>query len=762
LETGDLYLDTVTNYLYVFERDVDGGGNPIPGAGFWHPTGALPTLSGSGNPTTVIGTSTNPNTSIPLNTGDLYFDITNGTENIYFFERDFDSFGAPILTSGTWHATKVPTIFSGEYFPDQITDPLAPGYVGTGNKPGTNIPLVTGDIYVYTKDGEERMYFFERELDGTGAPVLTNGTWHLSGPSLTMSGAGNPTFSIGTGVHPKTGDPLRNGDLYFETGNNKLYYFVRGASPSVGFWKLVDTSGVISGAALPSSTPGISSRPAPDSSISLENGDLYFCTAYNTLYVFEKDPADANLNKWHMVSKPQALFGEGLPLAIVGQANNPNTGELLETGDLYFDTTLGAEAGYFFKRNLDGGGNPIPNQGSWYKIESTKATPTVFGTVLGVTNPGGTDFNTGLGYNALVLVSSGQRNVAVGEESLASLISGTSNVAVGANAGTSLVGAVENTFLGNKSGELLVEGQYNVFLGSKSGGALAAPGNENTAIGSYALASSVGNGSSPNISCSNVALGYKALYNDTASSANTIVGAKAGENAIGSNNIYVGYKSGVDVTGGGNVIVGSFREVAASGFDNYLVLSYGSGSFDPNTESAGPASKLALIANDFGAWGLWDGAVPGDGIIKRSSVAYGDPGDLLQSGGAGSPPSWKKPVALIYVGVTPPPLPLDTQLWKNTNVAWDRTLYYDASAAATPPSQGSGWKPLDTHNFITEFRPELDPLTATVPGDPTTMTEYTDQYIYEGDTWTNLSEYPVTMSVRIADAGGGFTWVRIG
>ncbi len=164
-------------------------------------------------------------------------------------------------------------------------------------------------------------------------------------------------------------------------------------------------------------------------------------------------------------------------------------------------------------------------------------------------NPVASDvnFNTGMGYEALIDTETGSSNTAVGYEAMAGNLTGSGNTATGSEALATNTTGDDNTasgvdaLLSNTTGAYNtafgasalinnVNGSFNVASG-KNAMAENTSGSDNTAIGEGALQVSTTGGN-------NTALGFVALQN----------------NAAGNNNIGVGYQAGLNVSGGSNNI----------------------------------------------------------------------------------------------------------------------------------------------------------------------------------------------------------------
>ncbi len=133
-------------------------------------------------------------------------------------------------------------------------------------------------------------------------------------------------------------------------------------------------------------------------------------------------------------------------------------------------------------------------------------------------NPADNTGNTGIGFNALTMNTSGKANVGIGSYSLSANVNGNKNTAAGYSA------------LANNS-----TGEYNTAIGSMSL-QQNSTGNHNTSAGAFSLSSITSQDN-------NTALGDSALYNSTGYN-NTALGAKAlTGNTSGYCNVAAGYRA---------------------------------------------------------------------------------------------------------------------------------------------------------------------------------------------------------------------------
>lgn len=164
-------------------------------------------------------------------------------------------------------------------------------------------------------------------------------------------------------------------------------------------------------------------------------------------------------------------------------------------------------------------------------------------------------FNTGLGHQTFMHITTGCDNVAVGLSSLEFNTTGNFNVAGG-------VGSSEQNTTGSNN---TAWGHHALILGTTA--------SNNTGVGDSALANNVTAGN-------NVAIGYTALFNYTGNAGtgvSTAVGYQAGSaSTTGTANTFIGANSGSNVTtAGGDTIVG--QACPGTNTNNEIEICDGSG-----------------------------------------------------------------------------------------------------------------------------------------------------------------------------------------
>jgi hypothetical protein len=176
----------------------------------------------------------------------------------------------------------------------------------------------------------------------------------------------------------------------------------------------------------------------------------------------------------------------------------------------------------------------------------------------------GTDAPVSLTANANLMVGSGGSGITTG----------SNNTVVGLFSGGQLTDGSDNIAVGTLALSISNSGSENVAVGKQ---ALNLVGNTSfgqVAVGSGALKSITSVTSSPN-----TAVGWRSLWNTTASGANTAVGAGAGQSVTtGSDNTFLGVYSGEGTglssitTGSNNICVGSNSGAPTSSTSNSITL----------------------------------------------------------------------------------------------------------------------------------------------------------------------------------------------
>ena len=210
---------------------------------------------------------------------------------------------------------------------------------------------------------------------------------------------------------------------------------------------------------------------------------------------------------------------------------------------------IGQQAGY----NINGNSNTFIGQTAGY------------GAAGAANGPGA---NTGIGYQALYSLSSGDDNVAVGYQCLKAVNSGRSNVAVGYQAAPLMTAGTYNIVVGSNAGQSCTTGDNNIYVGLAAG-YNSITSSKQVSIGWYAGYGSTGDdiisiGSQSNYSSAGsttsnkVAIGSNTLRSVTTGQFLTAIGGYAGYTVTaGLRNVFVGHYAGYTVsTGQDNVAVG--------------------------------------------------------------------------------------------------------------------------------------------------------------------------------------------------------------
>ena len=167
---------------------------------------------------------------------------------------------------------------------------------------------------------------------------------------------------------------------------------------------------------------------------------------------------------------------------------------------------------------------------------------------------------------------------------------GNQNTAVGTLALASNSTGMSNTAVGNTALYSNTSGNQNTAVGLLAGFANTT-GTDNVAIGGGALYSNT-------VSNGNIAIGTTAMYYANGGSNSTVIGYNAGQTAYGGTNTFLGYNSGFAVTSGANNVIiggytGSAAPISATG-SNWIVLSDGAGTV---RQTISPTGQVTLAGN---------------------------------------------------------------------------------------------------------------------------------------------------------------------
>mgnify|MGYP000182646132 CR=1 FL=1 len=228
--------------------------------------------------------------------------------------------------------------------------------------------------------------------------------------------------------------------------------------------------------------------------------------------------------------------------------------------------------------------------------------------LLSVTTGGN---NTVMGRLAADAITSGASNIVIGDSALGTATTATETVAIGSDAmslvqagqaitgvvaigqnalkgGSSTTTGINGTIaIGKDSLKVLTSGAGNTAVGTNSGDALTI-GEANTTLGVKALSSEVEGGY-------NVAIGYEALFNQNA-------GGSDGSATV-TGNTAIGFQAGDLITIGSNcVLIGTSADPSANNADNQIVIGSGATGVANNSVTLGNADVTAVyMAQDSGA-----------------------------------------------------------------------------------------------------------------------------------------------------------------
>ncbi len=268
--------------------------------------------------------------------------------------------------------------------------------------------------------------------------------------------------------------------------------------------------------------------------------------------------------------------------------------------------------------------------------KTTGGAEVVFlGTNSGAANTTGGDFNTGVGYEALPILTTGDSNSAFGNFALHAVTTGSFNTAVGAV-------ALEN-----------------------------ATGDSNTAVGYSALRSGT-------TGLANTGLGSRALQHNQTGWNNVAIGSDAGAgtaSANRSNNVFIGSGAGTNVsTADNNIMIGYNTGDAVTTGDNNILIGY-----DIDAPSATGSNQMSIGNMIFGT-----GISTGTGTTisgGRIGIASNAPQAILDVVGTGTAS------ALI--------VPRDTTAAR-AGVGVNGMIRYNTNISAFEVYQSNSWQTLAT------------------------------------------------------------------
>lgn len=234
----------------------------------------------------------------------------------------------------------------------------------------------------------------------------------------------------------------------------------------------------------------------------------------------------------------------------------------------YRITAVGSNAGYYI---VGSGANESVAIG--YKALYGNSSLTATG-----------NFNTCVGSNSMLNLSSGTYNVALGYSSLSNLSSGTQNIAIGTTVGNAITTSGSNVLIGYNAGATLSTSSDGTNIGIGYQAFNGGNGGYNIAIGFRSMFQTTGN-----TGAYNIMIGHTCGYSMAAGSYNVCIGAYQGSGGViditaTNNNIVLSDQSGnimlYKVTsglGGFNVPMADRGNVSATG-------STGTVNFDASTQ----------------------------------------------------------------------------------------------------------------------------------------------------------------------------------
>jgi len=171
-------------------------------------------------------------------------------------------------------------------------------------------------------------------------------------------------------------------------------------------------------------------------------------------------------------------------------------------------------------------------------------------------------FNTVVGWNAGVKLTTGDQNVFVGQEAGFWNDIGAQNTFLGMQAGLSNTYGIHNTYLGGGAGKATTTNIHNVFIGCDCA-LIATNSNYSVLIGSSAGGISLGD------EC--VFVGYTA-GSTAAGIRNTSIGALSGQGLTGNRNVVMGYQAAPSLNGDDNIAIGYHAAFASTGTTGMIAI----------------------------------------------------------------------------------------------------------------------------------------------------------------------------------------------
>ena len=207
-------------------------------------------------------------------------------------------------------------------------------------------------------------------------------------------------------------------------------------------------------------------------------------------------------------------------------------------------------------------------------------------------------YNVAIGSEVMSKLTTGSYNVGVGPYSLYEIISGSYNTAIGIGALQDNLGSFNDAFgayaLGYNS-----TGEYNTAIGNA---ALSENrfGSQNVAVGAYALYLTQGVGGSNSQGARCVAVGTKAMENNTTGNGTAIGNEALLNQTTGTWNIVIGQKAGSAITTGSNNIIitanGINPDSGISTGNNNLIISQNFGGANLNITSGSSNTVIGKVS----------------------------------------------------------------------------------------------------------------------------------------------------------------------
>ena len=309
-------------------------------------------------------------------------------------------------------------------------------------------------------------------------------------------------------------------------------------------------------------------------------------------------------------------------------------------------------------------GNSNTAMGAYAFSNATTGSINIAIGISAMQNFSGGNENIGIGYHSLDNNQSGQKNIAIGSYALSANTTGQTNISVGSNLGfnTSGNGNIalgSNNLSNNTDGSFNIamgdyalannnSGSYNIALGYNAARGTSnnnhkhniaigynamnfAGGNQNIAIGNYALSTTGANdhliaiGDSAllkNTGKSNLAIGFRALSANQSGKDNIAIGEQSlNANDWGKSNTSIGHQALYQSGGDNNVAIGNQAGYSSTQGDSNVFIGHQAGYYETGNNKlyiANSATTTPLIGGNFAT-----AQVDINGTIK---ITGGNPG----------------------------------------------------------------------------------------------------------------------------------------